>query len=92
MYGRGYTFPLEDSNTIEVIMNASQSDSGGFLPPYPYPLYKKLKGEAKLSALADSMAKIGLFEIRADGRFDIPDLFRVAAKMLKKGGITPTAK
>ncbi|BEN10475.1 hypothetical protein SMETP3_09630 [Serratia marcescens] len=82
----------EDSNTIEVIMNASQSDSGGFLPPYPYPLYKKLKGEAKLSALADSMAKIGLFEIRADGRFDIPDLFRVAAKMLKKGGITPTAK
>lgn len=82
----------EESDTIKVIMDASQADDGGFLPPYSLPLYKKIKPRERLLTLADSMAKIGLVEYRVDGRFDIPDLFRVAAQMLKKGGITPKAR
>jgi hypothetical protein len=38
------------------------------------------------------MQRIGLLSVRDNGRVDIPDLFRVAALMLKKGGTPPTQK
>ncbi|NDL63761.1 hypothetical protein [Acerihabitans arboris] len=80
-----------DSDTIPVIMEASRSPEGGFLPPFPPDLYNgKFKFEAL--ALTEAMEKIGLMEYRADGRVDIPDLFRIAAMMLKKGGTTPLRK
>lgn len=82
----------KESNTIKVIMDASQSVDGGFLPPYSLPRYTTINDHDRLLALAEAMAKIGVVEYRVDGRFDIPDLFRVAAQMLKKGGISPNAK
>lgn len=33
---------------------------------------------------------IGVLMERGDGRYDMPDLFRVAARLLKKGGVSPT--
>ena len=49
------------------------------------------KGQ-ELELLLGAMQRIGLLSIRDDGRIDIPDLFRVAALMLKKGGIPPRQK
>lgn len=40
--------------------------------------------------LIQAMVRIGVLTIRNDGRFDMPDLFRVAARLLKKGGVAPT--
>jgi hypothetical protein len=74
----------EETNTVKLILEASSDPDTGFLPPFP-PLSRK----NHMALLATSMAQIGLFSYRADGRVDIPDLFRVAAQMLKKGGIAP---
>ncbi|HEE5228516.1 TPA: hypothetical protein R7J68_002040 [Klebsiella pneumoniae] len=77
----------QDTNTVRVILNASKDEETGFLPPFP-PTTKLDKN----TALLEAMAKIGLIEYRYDGRIDIPDLFRVAALMLKKGGLAPSKK
>jgi hypothetical protein len=77
----------EMTNTVRLIMRAAGDPESGFLPPFrqrgikdPHP------------SLAAAMEKIGMIAYRSDGRIDIPDLFRVAAAMLKKGGTTPVAK
>jgi hypothetical protein len=77
----------EETNTVELIMQAAQDPELGFLPPFP-PAAPGDKNEL----LANTMARIGLLSNRADGRIDIPDLFRVAANMLKRGGTTPTSR
>ena len=92
----GVTVPCEpvviftrwaESNTVELILQAASDEAQGFLPPFPL----HAKGD-KLEMLADAMKRIGMLSFREDGRIDIPDLFRVAALMLKKGGTTPRQK
>ncbi|WP_297575360.1 hypothetical protein [uncultured Deefgea sp.] len=73
------------SNTINIILAASENEDSGFMPPFPI---KTRRSHDEL--LIEAMEKIGVFSFRVDGRIDIPDLFRVAARMLKKGGTTPT--
>lgn len=41
------------------------------------------------AAILKALLRIGVAERRADGRINIPDIYRVAAKMLRKGGIRP---
>lgn len=77
----------KESNTIEIILNAASDQEKGFMPPFS-PRSKQDHSEL----LVEAMESIGLFSFRADGRIDIPDLFRVAALMLKKGGTTPMAR
>lgn len=76
-----------ESNTVNLILAASANEETGFLPPFPLPA----RGEP-LYLLALAMQRIGVISIRESGKFDIPDLFRVAAKMLKRGGTPPTKK
>ncbi|ADL55529.1 hypothetical protein [Gallionella capsiferriformans] len=76
-----------ETNTIKLIMDAAASPDTAFLPPFP----PQSKGDND-ELLATAMERIGLFSYRADSRIDIPDLFRVAAMMLKRGGTTPTQK
>lgn len=76
-----------ETNTIKLIMEAAANPDTGFLPPFP----PRSKGDRD-ELLATAMERIGLFSYRADNRIDIPDLFRVAAMMLKRGGTTPTQK
>lgn len=76
-----------ETNTIKLIMDAAANPDTGFLPPFP----PRSKGDRN-ELLATAMERIGLFSYRADNRIDIPDLFRVAALMLKRGGTTPTQK
>lgn len=40
-------------------------------------------------ALLNAMEEIGVMFRRRDGRIDMPDLYRVAARLLKKGGTAP---
>ena len=76
-----------ETNTIKLIMEAAANPDTGFLPPFP----PRSEGDRD-ELLATAMERIGLFSYRADNRIDIPDLFRVAALMLKRGGTTPTQK
>lgn len=39
--------------------------------------------------LLATLKMIGVLKERDDGRYDMPDLFRVAARLLKKGGVSP---
>lgn len=73
-----------ETETVDTILAAASSQSDGFLPPFAF-------GEIKdpLHGLMSAMLKIGVLAERTDGRIDMPDLFRVAALMLKRGGTTP---
>jgi hypothetical protein len=77
----------EESNTVPLILEAAADDEKGFLPPFPLPA-----NDNRLELLATAMQQINVLSVREDGRLDIPDLFRVAARMLKKGGIPPRQK
>lgn len=46
-------------------------------------------GRPSEAELAAAMCRIGVMLRRADGRLDMPDLFRVAARLLKRGGTKP---
>ena len=74
-----------ESKTIERIMAAANDQENPFLPPFP----PQSSGN-QLERLANQMKIIGVIAFRDDGRIDMPDLFRVAARMLKKGGVSLT--
>ncbi len=74
----------DETDTARLITKAASDPENGFLPPFP----PRARGERN-ELLATAMERIGLLADRADGRVDIPDLFRVAALMLKKGSTPP---
>ena len=76
-----------ESKTTKLIIEASEDEQNGFLSPFPLPA----RG-SELVLLASAMQRIGVLSVRETGKYDIPDLFRVAAQMLKKGGTTPTSR
>lgn len=70
----------EWSGTVKTIQLAAEQEN--FLPPY--------KGSPERSpeeGLELAMERIGVISYRPDGRVDIPDLFRIAARMFKLGGV-----
>jgi len=75
----------KDSNTVLVIAQAAQSE--GFLPPYNQS--SVVDGE---DGLEQALARIGVLSYRNDGRADMPDLFRIASRMLKLGGVALKSK
>ena len=68
------------SNTAAVISIAARSE--GFLPPY-----QRSSASDAEEDLEAAMARIGVLSYRTDGRADMPDLFRIASRMLKLGGV-----
>jgi hypothetical protein len=72
----------EETETIQAIMSRAQRDE--FLPPFD----PKAEG-SRDERLIGTLVRIGILTVRVDGRFDMPDLFRVAARLLKKGGVAP---
>jgi hypothetical protein len=54
-----------------------------YLPPFDS------AGSANEQSLFEALQRIGVMFRRKDNRIDMPDLFRVAAKLLKKGGTAP---
>lgn len=84
----GQLLPAQESVLCEVwrslgTVGVIQEDarSRGYLPPFP--------DAPTESALAEALCRIGVMRRRSDGRLDMPDLFRVAARLLKKGGTAP---
>ncbi|MFC7540383.1 hypothetical protein ACFQU2_14170 [Siccirubricoccus deserti] len=73
------------SDTVAVIAKAAASE--GFLPPYQ----KSLTNGAE-EDLEAAMSRIGVLSYRTDGRADMPDLFRIASRMLKLGGVALKSK
>lgn len=69
------------TNTLKLLVDDSKV--GKYLPPFEI---SKEKHERDLFL---ALERIGVMFSRKDGRLDMPDLFRVAAKLLKKGGTTP---
>lgn len=73
------------SSTATVISRAAKSE--GFLPPYETSTVSD--AEEHLEA---AMFRIGVLSYRTDGRADMPDLFRIASRMLKLGGVALKSK
>ncbi len=73
----------EETKTVQAILR--QAVEREFLPPFDP------KIEEKPNALVSPLVRIGVLIVRADGRYDMPDLFRVAARLLKKGGVAPSS-
>lgn len=73
------------AKTVELALIDAQSQ--GYLPPFPEEAASPhAPSEAQLYS---AMEAIGVMYRRTDGRLDMPDLFRVAAKLLKKGATAP---
>lgn len=68
-----------EAKTVE--MTQRDVEKRGYLSPFP-------DGAAEASLFV-AMERIRVMERRPDGRLDMPDLFRVAARLLKKGGTAP---
>jgi hypothetical protein len=86
----GLLLPCEEKEVFSVWRRAKtvsvaieDAKRRGYLPPFPEP------AEANERDLYMALERIGVMFQRMDGRLDMPDLFRVAAKLLKKGGIAP---
>lgn len=75
----------ESSDTASVIARAAQRE--GFLPPY-----QRSNSDDPEEALEAALARIGVLSYRNDGRADMPDLFRIASRMLKLGGVALKGK
>lgn len=73
------------SDTANVIAGAAKQDE--FLPPY-----QNHATHNSEEALEAALGRIGVLSYRPDGRADMPDLFRIASRMLKLGGVAIKSK
>lgn len=73
-----------ETDTLPAIRR--QANEREFLPPFD-PRTKRADDDQLIATLV----RIGVLVVRTDSRFDMPDLFRVAARLLKKGGVAPSA-
>lgn len=77
------------NSTVEAAVKIARKENA--LPPVPIGLSRKLDLSDREPELADRLTKMGVITSRPDGRYDMPDLFRIGAALLKKGGVTPQA-
>ncbi len=71
----------KSAGTIQALVEDAKEKK--YLPPFP-PKEGPVETDLYLA-----LERIGVMQRRNDGRVDMPDLFRVAAKLLKKGGTAP---
>jgi len=88
----GLLLPQEEQQVFAVWQRAgtlraaiADAQKEGYLPPVD-PGQGNIVDER---GLYTAMERIGVMLRRKDNRIDMPDLFRVAAKLLKKGGTAP---
>ncbi|MCF7979352.1 MAG: hypothetical protein K9L82_15335 [Chromatiaceae bacterium] len=84
--GKG-TYGYKKGNTYSwPITHLADAQKSGYLPPF---------AEADAASLRDlfkALERIGVMFRHRDDRLDMPDLFRVAARLLKKGGVAPRGR
>ena len=69
------------ARTIQLVIQDAKAND--YLPPFP------VEGQPTERDLFEALKRIGVMFRRKDDRVDMPDLFRVAARLLKKGGTAP---
>jgi hypothetical protein len=69
------------ANTLKLL--SADAEKNGYLSPV------RRDSNVPEDALLSAMEEIGVMFRRRDGRVDMPDLYRVAARLLKKGGTAP---
>lgn len=86
----GLLLPQAESKVFQVWKKAGtirllseDAKKNRYLPPFP------TGDRSPEAALYSALENIGVMFRRKDSRIDMPDLFRVAAKLLKKGGTAP---
>lgn len=72
----------QENETVEAVLRGAQERQ--FLPPIDGP-----RDDTADHKLVGRLLRMGVLSLRSDGRYDMPDLFRVAARLLKKGGVAP---
>lgn len=72
-----------ENETIQAVLRGAKDRQ--FLPPID-----ETTGDQADHKLVVRLLRMGVLSLRSDGRYDMPDLFRVAARLLKKGGVAPT--
>ena len=71
----------QQAKTVKMVVN--DASRRGYLPPFDN------NSEPNEVGLFLALRRIGVMFRRKDDRLDMPDLFRVAAKLLKKGSTAP---
>ncbi|MET3715413.1 hypothetical protein [Pseudomonas sp. PvP001] len=71
----------KDRKTVDSVISASASAAG------PIELERPTGDREVL--LLESLVNIGVIEIRSETRINMPDIFRVAAKIKRRGGVKP---
>ncbi len=71
----------ERTGTVRALK--ADAEKTGYMPPFPD------INAAGAAELFTALERIGVMFRRRDNRLDMPDLFRVAARLLKKGGVAP---
>jgi hypothetical protein len=86
----GLLLPQDEDKVFEVWRRAktidrllAEAEERRYLPPFPD------GGRGGPRELFEALERIGVMSRRQDDRIDMPDLFRVAARLLKKGSIAP---
>lgn len=78
-----------ENATVEAAVKIARKENS--LPPVQIRSGGKPGHSDREIDLAHRLTKMGVLTSRPDGRYDMPDLFRVGAALLKKGGVTPKA-
>lgn len=78
---RDFIARWRDAATIAHIREDIQRQS------YLGPIELEDRKSAPEEALIDSLIRLGILERRQDGRINMPDIYRVAAKIYRKGGV-----
>lgn len=76
-----------ENATVEAALKIARKENA--LPPIAIGSARKRNLSDRETELADRLTKMGVLTGRADGRYDMPDLFRIGAALLKKGGVAP---
>ena len=75
-----------ESGAIDEIMNDTR------LGRYLGPIELESGDRAPGRLLMEALVRLGVVERRTDGRVNMPDIYRVAAQLLRKGGLPPTER
>ncbi|GBQ28015.1 hypothetical protein AA0472_2564 [Acetobacter estunensis NRIC 0472] len=78
-----------ENATVEAAIKIAQREHA--LPPVLTGSSQKPDLSTQESKLADRLIMMGVLTSRPDERYDMPDLFRIGAALLKKGGVPPKA-
>ncbi|WP_455928707.1 hypothetical protein [Pseudomonas fluorescens] len=73
----------KERSTIKIISDLTKTTN------LPGPVELESKIASKENLLLESLVNIGVVEIRSELKINMPDIFRVAAKIKRRGGVKP---